>query len=68
MGQFIITLGPGAVPAIAAIAKAWMQTRFGRGVRLRLDEVEAEVGTTEALDRWLYAASHRLPFIDFTVR
>jgi hypothetical protein len=49
VGRFIITLGPGANPAIAAVAGAWMETGSGRGVRLRLDEVETEASTAEAL-------------------
>jgi hypothetical protein len=49
LGQFIITLGLGAIPAIAAIAGGWVETRSGRRVRLRLDEVEAEVSTVAAL-------------------
>src|SRR5438045_7661323 len=31
MGQFIITLGPAAIEAIAALAGAWVQTRWVRG-------------------------------------
>jgi hypothetical protein len=50
LSQFIITLAPGAIPAIASIARAWMETRFGRGVRLALGEVEAEATTAQALD------------------
>ena len=50
MGQFIITLGPAAIPVIAAVAGAWVQTRLGRGVRLSFDEVEAEARTPRAID------------------
>ena len=57
LGQFIITLAPGAIPAIAAVAGAWIRTRSGRGVRLRLDEVETEASTAEALDDLLKLAS-----------
>jgi hypothetical protein len=53
LGQFVITLGPGAVSAVAAIARAWITTRFGRGVRLTLDDVEAEVSAVGALDGFL---------------
>lgn len=57
MGQFILTLGPGAIPAVRAIAGAWMETRSGRGVRVALDEVEVEASAAEALDDWLKWAS-----------
>ena len=50
MGQFIITLGPGAFAAIAAITEAWMETRTGRGVRLALNEVQVEAWTAQAVD------------------
>lgn len=53
IGQFIITLGPAAIPAIAAIAGAWIETRSGRSVGLRLDEAEAEVSTVGALGDFL---------------
>lgn len=53
MGQFILTLGPGAIPVVRAIAGAWIQTWSGRGVRVALDEVEVETSGAEALDDWL---------------
>lgn len=55
MGQFIITLGPGAIPAIEAIAGAWIDTRFGRRVRFGFGDVEVEVRTAQALDGFLQA-------------
>jgi hypothetical protein len=53
MGQFIITLGPAATEAIAAVAGAWVQTRLGRRIRLKFDEVEVEVRTTHEMDALL---------------
>jgi hypothetical protein len=53
MGQFIITLGPAAIEAIAAVAGAWVQTRLGRRIRLKFDDVEVEVRTTHEIDALL---------------
>jgi hypothetical protein len=50
MGQFVITLGPPAITAIAAVAGAWVQTRFGRRMRFKFDDVEAEVRTVQEID------------------
>ena len=50
MGQFVITLGPSAITAIAAVARAWVQTRLGRKMRFRFDESEAEVRTVQEID------------------
>jgi hypothetical protein len=50
MGQFVITLGPPAITAIAAVARAWVQTRFGRRMRFKFDDVEAEVRTVQEID------------------
>jgi hypothetical protein len=53
MGQFIITLGPAAIEAIAAVAGTWVQTRLGRRIRLKFDDVEVEVRTTHEIDALL---------------
>jgi len=47
MGQFLITLGPPVIAAVAAVAGAWVQARYGRKVRLKFGDVEAE-GRTSA--------------------
>ena len=48
-----ITLGPAAIAAIAAVAGAWVQTRFGRRIQLKFDDVDAEAGTAQAIDELL---------------
>ena len=63
IGQFIITLGLAAIPAIAAIAGAWIETRSGCIVRLKLDEAEA--GTVGALGDFIKGSAReptRMPF------
>jgi hypothetical protein len=57
VGQFRITLGPAAIEAIAAVARAWVQTRFGRRIWLKFDEVEAEARSTQAIDELLKRVS-----------
>jgi hypothetical protein len=56
-GQFIITLGPAAIAAIAAVAGAWVQTQFGRRIQLKFDDVDAEAGTAQAIDELLKRVS-----------
>ena len=54
IGQFIITLGPPAIAAIAAVAGAWVQTRFGRRIQFKFDDdVEAEARTAQEIDELL---------------
>ena len=54
IGQFIITLGPPAIAAIAAVAGAWVKTRFGRRIQFKFDDdVEAEARTAQEIDELL---------------
>jgi hypothetical protein len=53
LGQFLITLGPPVVAAVAAIAGAWVQARYGRRVRLKFDDIEAEARTPEEIENLL---------------
>jgi hypothetical protein len=53
IGQFLITLGPPAIAAIAAVAGAWVQARFGRKVRLKFGDIEAEARTPEEIEELL---------------
>jgi hypothetical protein len=53
VSQFVFTLGPYAIAAIGAVAGAWVQTRFGRRIRLKFDEVEAEARTAQEIDELL---------------
>ena len=50
LGQFLITLGP---PVIAAVAVAWVQARYGRKVRLKFGDLEAEGRTTAEIGELL---------------
>lgn len=50
LGQFLITLGPPVVAAVAAIAGSWVQARYGRKVRLKFDDIEVEARTPEEIE------------------
>jgi hypothetical protein len=56
-GQFLVTLGPPAIAAIAAVAGAWVQARYGRKVRLKVGDIEAEARTTEEIETLLRRAA-----------
>jgi hypothetical protein len=57
IGQFLITLGPPAIAAIAAVAGAWVQARFGRKVRLKFGDIEAEARTPGEIEELLNRVS-----------
>ena len=38
---------------MAAVAGAWAQARFGRKVRLKVGDIEAEASTAEEIERLL---------------
>jgi hypothetical protein len=52
-GQFLVTLGPAVIAAIAAVAGAWVHARYGRKVRLKVGDIEAEARTTEEIEALL---------------
>ncbi|HEY3620011.1 MAG TPA: hypothetical protein VGK96_24650 [Candidatus Sulfotelmatobacter sp.] len=53
LGQFLITLGPPVIAAVAAVAGAWVQARYGRKVRLKFGDVEAEGRTPAEIEELL---------------
>jgi hypothetical protein len=57
LGQFIVSLGPAFVTGVAAVAGAWVQARFGRKVRLKFGDIEAEARTPEELEELLKRAA-----------
>jgi hypothetical protein len=62
LAEFVIkTLAPAVIPAAAAVCGAWVQARYGRRVRLKIGDVEAEGRTTaEVEDLLKQAASFRI--------
>ncbi|MGI8841068.1 MAG: hypothetical protein ACR2F8_09875 [Caulobacteraceae bacterium] len=58
--EFIVAikaLGPPAITALAAAAGAWAQARFGRKVRLKVGDVEAEGRTVAEIEKLLNMAA-----------
>jgi hypothetical protein len=53
--EFLITLGPAAA-ALAALCGAWVQARYGRKVRIKIGDVEAEARTIEEIEQLLKRA------------
>jgi hypothetical protein len=50
-------LGPAVIAATAAICGAWVQARYGRKVRLKIGDVEAEGRSVEEIETLLKQAS-----------
>jgi hypothetical protein len=48
-----------ALPLIAALLGAWIQARYGRKVRLKVGEIEAEAKSVEEIDELLKVAKRQ---------
>ena len=60
LGEFIASLktfGGPAIAAAAAAAGAWVQARYGRKVRLKIGELEAEGQSVEEVEKLLKVAA-----------
>ena len=57
LAQFAIVVVPPVVSAAAAVCGAWVQARYGRKVRLKIGDVEAEGRTAEEIERLLEQAA-----------
>jgi hypothetical protein len=58
--EFIVAikvLGPPVIAALATAAGAWVQARYGRKVRLKIGEVEAEARTVAEVKELLKSAA-----------
>jgi hypothetical protein len=55
--DFLVTLTPLVIPVLTAGAGAWAQAHFGRKVRLKVGDIEAEASTTEEIERLLARAA-----------
>lgn len=55
--EFLVTLGPPAIAALAVFGGAWVQARFGRKMRLKVGDIEAEARTEEEIGRLLDRAA-----------
>jgi len=57
LAQFAIVIGPPAIAAAAAVCGAWVQARYGRKVRLKIGDVEAEGRTIKEIESLLVRAA-----------
>jgi hypothetical protein len=57
LAQFAIILGPAVIAASAAVCGAWVTARYGRKVRLKIGDVEAEGRTVEEIEGLLKRAA-----------
>lgn len=55
--EFFVTLGPPVIAAVAGRCGAWVQARYGRKVRLKIGDVEAEGRTIEEIESLLKRAA-----------
>jgi hypothetical protein len=55
--EFLVTLGPPIIAAAAALCGGWVQARYGRKVRLKIGDVEAEGRTVEEIESLLKRAA-----------
>lgn len=56
-GTFLVTIAPGVIAALSAVLGAWLQARYGRKVRLRIGDIEAEGRNLEEVDALLKRAA-----------
>jgi hypothetical protein len=54
--NFLITLGPAVIAAVAGLCGAWVQAKYGRKVRLKIGDVEAEGRTIAEIEALLQKA------------
>ena len=56
LGDFTIKLAVVVGPALGTIIGAWLHARYGRKVRLKIGEIEAEAQTVEEVEKLLARA------------
>jgi hypothetical protein len=55
-GEFVVSLGDLAWPALGAAARAWLNGRVGRKISLRIRETDVEAKDQEEFDRFFNQA------------
>ena len=59
LAEFVIkTISPAVIPAAAVVCGAWVQARYGRKVRLKIGDIEAEGRTTAEIEDLLRQAAN----------
>jgi hypothetical protein len=54
--HFAVALAPAIIGALAALCGAWVRARYGRKVRLKIGDVEAEGRSVEEIEELLQKA------------
>ena len=63
-GEFLIPLAQIVVPALTAVAVAWITKKNGRKLRLKVGDVELEGNTKEDIDLLVAKAKELAPVVD----
>src|SRR4051794_21428092 len=53
LGEFFINLAAATGPVIGAAIGAWLQARYGRKVRVKIGDIEAEAHSAEEVEKLL---------------
>lgn len=56
LGEFFIKVGPTVWPILGTAIGAWLHARYGRKVRLKVGDVEAEAETVGEVEKHLAKA------------
>lgn len=56
LGDFFIKLTTAIGPVLGAVVGAWLHARYGRKVRLKIGDIEAEAQTAEEVEKLLARA------------
>ncbi len=56
MGKIIITIAVALGPTLGTALGAWLHARYGRKVRLKIGEIEAEAQTPEEVEKLILQA------------
>jgi hypothetical protein len=53
IGEFLVPIAQVAIPALGVVLGGWLQGRFGRKVRIKVGDVEAEARALEEVETLL---------------
>jgi len=56
LGDFLIKFAPTVGPVLAAAGGAWLHAKYGRKIRLKIGDIEAEAQTVEEVEKLLAKA------------
>jgi hypothetical protein len=56
LGQFLVIAAPTIGPLLGTVVGAWLHARYGRKVRLKIGDIEAEAQSEEQVEKLLQQA------------